>query len=342
MKKIIVCFILFFSVSIIFGQTNVPAVVVSTFSTRGQSVTADDAESITELFIAELAKQSGVRVVDRTSIARVIAEMKFQTGDWSDPQKTARLGAALNAEFLVRGQINQLGQQISVAITALDIKTLEVISSSTETFAKDYIFAGWGNVGGDSSIFRKMPSMASNIASPIKTKMAEQEQRRQFAGITGTWRATGNNYTHTETNTSGPNQLLITFGNDGSFTYTMNECYYATRFNSPTGGSFYGTTTGFVLKLQTEGNGSFEFDGSNRIKFKGNYRTNGIIFNTGRSDGIWSSSSPYNKNDVINFNVTFELTSNGQIMQWKERPIMSGSFDDNNQFPTMFQKVSSR
>jgi TolB-like protein len=338
MKKLIFCLILGFTAGIVFGQAIVPAIVVSTFSTRGQAVTTDDAESITELFIAELAKQSGVRVVDRTSLDRVVAEMRFQASDLSNPQKTARLGAALNAEFLVRGQINQLGSQISVAITALDIKTLEIVSSSTEQFDMNFIF-----MSGNTSIFRKMPGMASSIASPVKTKMAEQEQRRQFAGITGTWRATGNNYTHTQTNTSGPNQLLITFGNDGSFTYTMNEC-----FDSSVGTSIssfpYMRYTSFVLKFQTEGSGSFESEGSNKIKFRGNYRTNGIHFSRGQDEKSWGSSSPFNNNDVINFSVTIELTSNGQIMQWKERPNMSGSFGRNDQIPipTVFQKVSSR
>ena len=185
MKKIIFCLIFSVTASVAFGQANVPAIVVSTFSTRGQAVTADDVESITELFIAELAKQSGIRVVDRTSIERVVAEMRFQTSDWSNSQKTAQLGAALNAEFLVRGQINQLGQQISVAITALDIKTLEVVSSSTETFDGSIIYNVERDRWGDykfRSIFNQMPTMASDIARPITTKMnqlAEQRKKEQ-------------------------------------------------------------------------------------------------------------------------------------------------------------------
>jgi len=174
-KKIIIYVILSVTASVAFGQANVPAIVVSTFSTRGQAVTADDAESITELFIAELAKQSGVRVVDRTSIERVVAEMKFQTSDWSDPQKTARLGSALNAEILVRGQLNQLGQQISFAITALDIKTLEVVSSTTKTFnAKNIFTTEDGALLGDVSRYSSKKvifEIAESIADPIKDKM---------------------------------------------------------------------------------------------------------------------------------------------------------------------------
>jgi len=182
MKKFVFCLILGFTAGIVFGQANVPAIVVSTFSTRGQAVTADDAESITELFMAELAKQSGVRVVDRTRLDRVVAEMRFQTSDWSNSQKTARLGEALNAEVLVRGQINQLGQQISVAITALDIKTLEVVSSSTQTFDINTIYDAEKDGYYDYqkiSIFGKMPSIAGGIAIPIKTKMVQLSEQRK-------------------------------------------------------------------------------------------------------------------------------------------------------------------
>jgi len=185
MKKIIIYLILCFMAVVVFGQTNVPAIVVSTFSARGQAVSADDAESITELFIAELANQSGVRVVDRTSIERVVSEMRFQTSDWSNPQKTTQLGAALNAEYLVRGQINQLGQQVTVSITALDINTLEIVSSSTKTFEVNRIFGNDKYNSGrymETNIFGAMPDIASGIASPIKTKMnqlAEQRKKEQ-------------------------------------------------------------------------------------------------------------------------------------------------------------------
>jgi TolB-like protein len=196
MKKAILSLLLVFTAGIVFGQT----VVVIPFNTRGQTLTRDDAASITELFIAELAKQSGVRVVDRTSLDRVVREMRFQNTDWSNPQKTAQLGASLNAEFLVRGQLNQLGQQISVAITAFDIKTLEVVSSSTNTFNVDKIFDnttrdsfGYRNTN---NIFDQMPYMAKNIADPIKTKMEElarqrqeqeQEQAQNRYSLIGTW-----------------------------------------------------------------------------------------------------------------------------------------------------------
>jgi TolB-like protein len=183
MRKAVFSLLLIFSAGIVFGQATVPAVVVTTFSSRGQAITADDAESITELFIAELAKRSEVRVVDRASLDRVIAEMRFQNSDWSNPQKTAQLGAALNADILVRGQLNQLGEQVSVALTALDIKTLEVVSSSTQSIDINRLYnneKSWGSYR-YTNIFGTMESMAYSISQDI-------DKRQNW--FVGRWRST--------------------------------------------------------------------------------------------------------------------------------------------------------
>jgi len=236
MKRVILCLVMVFTAGIVFGQSNAPAIVVSTFSTRGQTVTADDAESITELFIAELAKQSGVRVVDRTSIERVVAEMRFQTSDWSDPQKTTRLGAALNAQVLVRGQINQLGQQISVAITALDIKTLEVVSSDTRNFNAHDIYTSnvgalFGNVDRWSST-KVIYQMAYNIATPIKDKMGPNY-------FIGRWRTDDGN-------------CILEFKADGTVR-VERYVYGSTTYNNGTGVySFDSSKVEIILNLQGE------------------------------------------------------------------------------------------
>jgi len=209
-------FVLFFTASIVFGQANVPAIVVSTFSARGQAVSADDAETITELFISELAKTGGLRVVDRTSLDRVISEMSFQTSDWSNSQKTARLGAALNANYLVRGQISQLGQQITVNISALDINTLEVISPLTETFDINVIYDTKEDRWYDKkSIIGKMPFIAESIIKPIIARFSPSL-------LVGRWR-------------SNDNRAIIEFRTDGSivvekydFSWSSDGIQYST------------------------------------------------------------------------------------------------------------------
>jgi TolB-like protein len=230
--------------SVCFGQTSIPAIVVSGFTTRGQALTADDAESITELFVAELAKTGKLRVVDRTSLDRVIAEMNFQLSDWSNPQKTGQLGSALNAEYMVRGQLNQLGDRIIFVLTAQDIRTLEVVSSSNEQFSIASIFDGSKNNWGQylyNNIFDKMPNMAEAIAGTISTKLAntaetrqkeaaERERQRQEElklqeqnsySLVGTWSATRRKTLYDLGNKV--ETLTITFSSDGSLSMSIDR-----------------------------------------------------------------------------------------------------------------------
>jgi TolB-like protein len=315
MKKLIFCLILGLTAGVVFGQANVPAIVVSTFSTRGQAVTRDDAESITELFMAELAKQNGVRVVDRTSLDRVVAEMRFQTSDWSNSQKTAQLGAALNAEFLVRGQINQLGSQVSVAITALDIKTLEVVSSSTQTFDINTIY----DAGKDGyydyqkiSIFGKMPSIAGGIANPIKTKMTElakqrqeQAQRREQESVSlvGKWLARGNSVTNRELNIiDAENSMEITFYSDGTLYITLKQSWSTSEYHAKGPGNY--TRNGDKLSISWDEYYYYQLKYFQVTTGSGRNRTK-----------YWDSSNDTSRQQR-SFDVTIEFSQNGKNMTW--------------------------
>ena len=88
--------------SAIFAQSNI---AVSTFDIAGGAVSTEEAEAITELFIAEFVSTGKVTVVDRANFDKIIKEMKFQASDWSNKEKTVALGNAINATMVARGKI---------------------------------------------------------------------------------------------------------------------------------------------------------------------------------------------------------------------------------------------
>jgi hypothetical protein len=77
MKKIIITALLLATAFAAWGQQK-PR--VAAFGATG-GITADEANVVTELFIAE---------------------MNFHTSDWPDAAKTAELGRAMNADWVVR------------------------------------------------------------------------------------------------------------------------------------------------------------------------------------------------------------------------------------------------
>jgi TolB-like protein len=113
--------------SLAFAQQKM--VAVSTFA-NGRGVSVESANTITNLVIGRLADNGMVRVVDRASFDKILAEMKFQQSDWSNSEKTAALGKAANADYIIRGEVDILDDLIIVTARMIDILTAKVVASS--------------------------------------------------------------------------------------------------------------------------------------------------------------------------------------------------------------------
>ena len=107
-----------------------PVVVVAPFDTKG--VAQDEANVITELFTAGYANTGSARVVDRNSFDKIKTQLSFQSSDWSNADKVAQLGKALNANHVVVGQLLQFRSQIAVTIKIIDVNTTTILASHTE------------------------------------------------------------------------------------------------------------------------------------------------------------------------------------------------------------------
>ena len=103
-------------------------------SRTGDGFTTDEAEAITELYIAELVDAGVVKIVDRANFDKVMKELNFQSSDWSNSEKTAKLGQALNAKFISRGKIMKLGSKLAISASVIDIQTAENVASTKATY----------------------------------------------------------------------------------------------------------------------------------------------------------------------------------------------------------------
>jgi len=105
----------------VFAQAK-PVVAVASFDVIS-GVTVDEASMITDVFFVRLGNAQKVNLVNRTIVQRIIKEHNFQMEDWSDEQKTAELGKALNADWLVQGNIRKMNNGILVIVQFYDIRT---------------------------------------------------------------------------------------------------------------------------------------------------------------------------------------------------------------------------
>ena len=130
MKKIILLmvFTLIASVGLVFAQSR--SMAVMPFDVVGNAVTADEAEAITELYISALIEVGKVKIVDRANFDKGMKELNFQSSDWSNNEKTAKLGKALNAKFISRGKIMKLGSKLTISVSVIDIQTAENVAAT--------------------------------------------------------------------------------------------------------------------------------------------------------------------------------------------------------------------
>jgi len=128
MKKALFCIFTAFAVSVgLFAQQ--PVVAVAPFDAIS-GISATDANMITRVFTIRLGNTQKVGFVDRTIVDRVLQEQRFQAGDWSNAQKTAELGRALNADWIVRGELEKFGSNILVTVQFYDIQTFRFMGGA--------------------------------------------------------------------------------------------------------------------------------------------------------------------------------------------------------------------
>ncbi|MDR0720436.1 MAG: hypothetical protein LBF78_12435 [Treponema sp.] len=101
------------------------------------SISKDLIVGITGAVTSSLLANSNVsRVVDYNQISRIMAQHKFEAGEWSNPAKYAEIGRALNVDTITIGTIS-LGQKLlfmqeyNVSVQLIDISTMSVVGACT-------------------------------------------------------------------------------------------------------------------------------------------------------------------------------------------------------------------
>jgi formylglycine-generating enzyme required for sulfatase activity len=93
-------------------------------------ISQDDVETVADIFTVRLQSARAVRVVMRDRFASVMREHQFQMTDFSNDEKTAELGKALNADWIVRVSVRKLQNRLVVTAMMIDMQTLEVMGGA--------------------------------------------------------------------------------------------------------------------------------------------------------------------------------------------------------------------
>lgn len=112
----------------------IPSIAVIDFDS-GSYCTVQKAAIMTDLFRNELIRSGRADIVDRRNLDRIIAEIRFQMSDWTNPARIKQAGQMIGADYLITGSFDMLGDNLYLVVQMLDIETARAIFSSRMVLA---------------------------------------------------------------------------------------------------------------------------------------------------------------------------------------------------------------
>jgi TolB-like protein len=99
-------------------------IVIAPFEVRA-GFSGSDAETIEYLLLNELSKFKAIKVLDQSDamFRETMRRMDFELSDWSNSNKVAEFGRALNANAVVLGRVMKLGDELIIAVRINDLNT---------------------------------------------------------------------------------------------------------------------------------------------------------------------------------------------------------------------------
>lgn len=182
MKKKLLLIVFLLASIFCFAQEGIkPTIVVVPFDVK--NVSSEEVEVLFEVFQSELANTGKAKIVDRSSFEKISKLQEFENSDWSDTDKIAEMGKALNANLVVTGQIMNWKNELVTTIKLIDVNTTEIVSSVVErTQDTDVLFNKL------SEIAKKLSEQMSNpisktVATVEESKLSKIGDRGEGGGI---------------------------------------------------------------------------------------------------------------------------------------------------------------
>lgn len=110
-----------------------PRIAVMPLSAR--SVASGDVEMVTDILAGQLTAKSGLRVMERSEMKRILHEQGFQESGACDGQQCAvEVGRILGLDEMVVGSFGRLGDSWALALRRVSVETGEILGQSTRQY----------------------------------------------------------------------------------------------------------------------------------------------------------------------------------------------------------------
>ena len=122
--------------SVRINRTNMPRLAVLPFALSAPGVNQSDAEVLAQLLATEMANSGKYAVLPRTSqIQSVMKEHQIQRSGLTDSSSIRVIGHALNAQYVLAGNVRSLGQINMFTAQVLDVESASLIIGDRENYS---------------------------------------------------------------------------------------------------------------------------------------------------------------------------------------------------------------
>ena len=128
-EKIFILFIALFSYNLFSAEKITVAVLP--FSSANE----EEGDTLASIFANELSKRKVYRVLTRNSqMEKVMKELNFQRNGLTDENTIIQIGRALNAQYVLAGNISKLGRNNVLIVSMINVETFENITGDSKSF----------------------------------------------------------------------------------------------------------------------------------------------------------------------------------------------------------------
>ena len=90
-------------------------------------------EYITSRLVEDIAQRKIFRVAQKGEVHKALEELELKPAQFYSKDQNQEMGQTLNAQAIIQGKLTDLGTNLDVQLTMVDVSTGEVIGSATET-----------------------------------------------------------------------------------------------------------------------------------------------------------------------------------------------------------------
>ena len=128
-KKIFILFIAVFNFQL-FSEEKIKVAVLP-FSSANE----EEGDTLASIFANELSKRKVYRVLTRNSqMEKVMKELNFQRNGLTDENTRIEIGRALNAQYILAGEVKRLGRNNILIVSMINVETLENKTGDNKSF----------------------------------------------------------------------------------------------------------------------------------------------------------------------------------------------------------------